>query len=151
MDHDQYMMNQVTASHIPCPPNSPAQLANTPRHGLELPIMQGQPVEPFPLPQHLRPTHIIAHEGFASSFQQQSPSPYQTFAQLHTPPPEPETYHALGSRSALPVSSVPRLGQSSQAPAPAPAPKRKQKLTMGPRADCEKCRLGIKGHWMHLE
>ncbi|KAF8522123.1 hypothetical protein BU17DRAFT_87223 [Hysterangium stoloniferum] len=27
---------------------------------------------------------------------------------------------------------------------------RKPRITMGPRADCEKCRLGIKGHWMHL-
>lgn len=28
---------------------------------------------------------------------------------------------------------------------------RKQRFTMGPRADCEKCRLGVKGHWMHVD
>ncbi|KAI0928064.1 hypothetical protein AcW2_004197 [Taiwanofungus camphoratus] len=28
---------------------------------------------------------------------------------------------------------------------------RKQKFTMGPRADCEKCRMGVKGHWMHFD
>lgn len=28
---------------------------------------------------------------------------------------------------------------------------RKQRFTMGPRSDCEKCRLGIKGHWMHVD
>jgi len=28
---------------------------------------------------------------------------------------------------------------------------RKQRFTMGPRADCEKCRMGVKGHWMHVD
>jgi len=28
---------------------------------------------------------------------------------------------------------------------------RKQRFTMGPRADCEKCLLGVKGHWMHFD
>jgi len=28
---------------------------------------------------------------------------------------------------------------------------RKAKFTMGPRGDCEKCRLGVKGHWMHFD
>lgn len=31
------------------------------------------------------------------------------------------------------------------------SPTRRQRFTMGPRADCEKCRLGIKGHWMHID
>jgi len=29
------------------------------------------------------------------------------------------------------------------------SPRRQQRFTMGPRADCEKCRLGVKGHWVH--
>ncbi|KAJ7046636.1 hypothetical protein C8F04DRAFT_1061220 [Mycena alexandri] len=28
---------------------------------------------------------------------------------------------------------------------------KKQRFMMGPRADCEKCRLGVKGHWVHLD
>ncbi|KAH9932150.1 hypothetical protein B0H21DRAFT_93835 [Amylocystis lapponica] len=28
---------------------------------------------------------------------------------------------------------------------------RKPRVTMGPRADCEKCRMGVKGHWMHFD
>jgi len=28
---------------------------------------------------------------------------------------------------------------------------RRQRFTMGPRRDCEKCRLGVKGHWMHFD
>ncbi|KAJ7343623.1 hypothetical protein DFH08DRAFT_873235 [Mycena albidolilacea] len=28
---------------------------------------------------------------------------------------------------------------------------KKQRFMMGPRANCEKCRLGVKGHWVHLD
>ncbi|PSS22647.1 hypothetical protein PHLCEN_2v3013 [Hermanssonia centrifuga] len=28
---------------------------------------------------------------------------------------------------------------------------RRQRFTMGPRSDCEKCRLGVPGHWMHFD
>ncbi|KII88990.1 hypothetical protein PLICRDRAFT_40615 [Plicaturopsis crispa FD-325 SS-3] len=32
-----------------------------------------------------------------------------------------------------------------------PTATRKQRFTMGPRSDCEKCKLGAKGHWMHFD
>ncbi|OCH95196.1 hypothetical protein OBBRIDRAFT_831047 [Obba rivulosa] len=32
-----------------------------------------------------------------------------------------------------------------------PAAARRQRLTMGPRADCEKCRMGVKGHYVHVD
>lgn len=44
------------------------------------------------------------------------------------------------SPQATPMLSSPKL----------PTPK-KQRFMMGPRADCEKCRLGVKGHFVHLE
>ena len=28
---------------------------------------------------------------------------------------------------------------------------RKKRFTMGPRVDCVKCRMGVKGHWVHLD
>ena len=28
---------------------------------------------------------------------------------------------------------------------------RKHRVTMGPRADCAKCRTGVRGHWMHFD
>ncbi|KAF9218172.1 hypothetical protein BS17DRAFT_791973 [Gyrodon lividus] len=28
---------------------------------------------------------------------------------------------------------------------------RKHRVTMGPRADCTKCKMGVKGHWMHFD
>lgn len=32
-----------------------------------------------------------------------------------------------------------------------PLTSKRQRFAMGPRADCEKCRLGIKGHFVHLD
>ncbi|KAJ6546538.1 hypothetical protein DFH09DRAFT_927299 [Mycena vulgaris] len=31
------------------------------------------------------------------------------------------------------------------------SPAGKRRFMMGPRANCEKCRLGVKGHWVHLD
>lgn len=39
----------------------------------------------------------------------------------------------------------------SQSPGPKLISGRKQRFTMGPRADCLKCRMGEKGHWMHFD
>ncbi|KAI6028850.1 hypothetical protein F5J12DRAFT_808135 [Pisolithus orientalis] len=45
-------------------------------------------------------------------------------------------------------------GVSSCLPPSSPCssgPGRKQRFTMGPRVDCMKCRMGVKGHWVHLD
>ncbi|KAJ7694224.1 hypothetical protein B0H17DRAFT_1058276 [Mycena rosella] len=31
------------------------------------------------------------------------------------------------------------------------SPAGKRRFMMGPRANCEKCRMGVKGHWVHLD
>jgi len=63
----------------------------------------------------------------------------------------------------LPATPSSRLGGSSLPPSPMlispsgsyisspSSPNRKAKVTMGPRADCEKCRSGVKGHWLHYD
>jgi len=96
--------------------------------------------------------------------------------QLPTPPPEhqsivlPSPDHVIQSPqvNARPVAPSETLGRndsmdsvmlisspSSQrlsVPAtPIPPSARKQKFTMGPRGDCEKCRMGLKGHWVHVD
>ncbi|GJJ12019.1 hypothetical protein Clacol_006257 [Clathrus columnatus] len=43
------------------------------------------------------------------------------------------------------------LWLSSTITTPLPQTPRKSKIKMGRRADCEKCRLGVKGHWMHID
>lgn len=61
-------------------------------------------------------------------------------------PPCPSTRPSspVSSSSMMVLSSLP-----SYVNVAASSPRRQQRFTMGPRADCEKCRLGIKGHWVH--
>lgn len=70
---------------------------------------------------------------------------------------EPGT-HARMQGPSLSQSSVTRtLGRIDGSPRPPRAPDmptssgRKHRVTMGPRADCVKCRTGVRGHWMHFD
>jgi hypothetical protein len=63
-----------------------------------------------------------------------------------TPPP-----HNLQMNLASPTSMLVSPLPWSANTIPLPVTARKQRLTMGPRADCEKCLQGVKGHWMHLD
>ncbi|KAJ7740747.1 hypothetical protein DFH07DRAFT_838983 [Mycena maculata] len=56
--------------------------------------------------------------------------------------PVREDHNHSSAMSISPTASYAVLGS--------PAGK-KQRFMMGPRANCEKCRLGIKGHWVHLD
>ncbi|PBK78006.1 hypothetical protein ARMSODRAFT_1077621 [Armillaria solidipes] len=75
-------------------------------------------------------------------------------------PPTPETIRVDGgivnmTRPRTPVSdSLTPMNISMDSTGPRSStlsPSKKQRVTMGPRSDCEKCRLGMKGHWMHLD
>ncbi|KZT11203.1 uncharacterized protein LAESUDRAFT_670928 [Laetiporus sulphureus 93-53] len=59
--------------------------------------------------------------------------------------------HASSISAALAAPSHLAPSHHCQDPREAAHMARKQKFTMGPRADCEKCRLGVKGHWMHFD
>lgn len=53
--------------------------------------------------------------------------------------------------STLRTESIP-MGKSCLPPSPCSSgSSRKQRFTMGPRVDCIKCRMGVKGHWVHLD
>ncbi|KAH9842401.1 uncharacterized protein C8Q71DRAFT_732706 [Rhodofomes roseus] len=66
----------------------------------------------------------------------------------HSEPTLPPAVQGLPSTSASTTDVPMATSQSQDHTAP---PARKQRFTMGPRADCEKCRLGVKGHWMHFD
>jgi hypothetical protein len=53
------------------------------------------------------------------------------------------------TRPVTPVSNCPMAMSSPTASFLNTNSPRKQRFTMGPRTDCEKCRLGVKGHWVH--
>lgn len=108
-----------------------------------------------------------------SQTQQHLPSPSldrltsgtaQPYPSINVLPPTPEVLFAVPTALAVthpstPVSDDPMSASTSMNISPVssfsrlcpPSPSKKPRLTMGPRADCEKCRLGVKGHWMHLD
>ncbi|KAI6005471.1 hypothetical protein EDD15DRAFT_2211944 [Pisolithus albus] len=61
------------------------------------------------------------------------------------------TTNAVERTSTLRTESIP-MGKSCFPPSPClSGSSRKQRFTMGPRVDCIKCRMGVKGHWVHLD
>jgi len=73
----------------------------------------------------------------------------------HQPHPQQPSrpFSAASSERMTPMSLSP-IQTADHIPAPAgiqsPRPT-KPRFTMGPRSDCEKCRLGVKGHWAHFD
>lgn len=67
-----------------------------------------------------------------------------------TPGQSPLTPHDQASHQGRTYVNSPTSPMSISSPSSA-ATSRKQRFTMGPRSDCEKCRLGVKGHWMHVD
>lgn len=74
------------------------------------------------------------------------PTPVECHSQdaLNSPMAQPPLQYPASPMHISPVSSW-------SASANSPSTHRKQRFTMGPRVDCEKCRLGVKGHWMHFD
>lgn len=64
-----------------------------------------------------------------------------------TPPPRFGT--GTDFESDTPMQQQQRLSES-QIPLPLSPSGRRLKVSMGFRADCEKCRLRVPGHWMHM-
>ncbi|KAH8829666.1 hypothetical protein DL96DRAFT_1599040 [Flagelloscypha sp. PMI_526] len=70
----------------------------------------------------------------------------------HTDPLPPSSSPHLNTLTANSGSFTHHVGSPQSATTFSPdsqMPPRKQRFTMGPRSDCEKCQLGVKGHWMH--
>ncbi|KAJ8597911.1 hypothetical protein M405DRAFT_855201 [Rhizopogon salebrosus TDB-379] len=108
-------------------------------------------------PQHLihqpvtspSPSSIVAEPAGAYTQHHISPDASSNQQEMQSGPPQNHDLFATIS-SGTPIPSPPSplisqyLGQISSSG-------RKQRFTMGPRADCLKCRTGVKGHWMHFD
>ncbi|KAI0736668.1 hypothetical protein C8Q72DRAFT_801061 [Fomitopsis betulina] len=74
-------------------------------------------------------------------------------------PPRPRVGIDAHSEPSMPLQEPTLIGPvppsapdaSITSPNPQQSAPRRQKFTMGPRSDCEKCRLGVKGHWAHYD
>ncbi|KAI0070355.1 hypothetical protein K474DRAFT_1670166 [Panus rudis PR-1116 ss-1] len=138
MDHDVHMssfsVQQQQQSYASNASHAPTPMSMMPQSSLIIPSGTSMP-------------------SFSHSAQQNisyaSPHPH---SQRTTPSPFPET--RLDETHAHP----PHQGQQVHPQAPptesqSSSTRRRpqQKFTMGPRADCEKCRLGVKGHYAHFD
>ncbi|KAJ3726055.1 hypothetical protein C8R42DRAFT_659828, partial [Lentinula raphanica] len=69
-------------------------------------------------------------------------------------PPTPDMNTPIGfpsaTRSFTPIHDSPMSISNSPSSASVVSPSRKHRFAMGPRSDCEKCRLGVKGHYIHI-
>lgn len=106
-------------------------------------------------PQNLSPSFTDANASQPLINHAQGSSPLS----IDITPPTPETVRVDGgivdvTRSRTPVSDSPtplNIPMDSGGPRSGIlSPTKKLRISMGPRLDCEKCRLGVKGHWMHL-
>ena len=75
-----------------------------------------------------------------------SPPTMPTPPLCSTPLPSHPPFNAARVGTALLVRQEPQ-----QQPLLLPGPMRRSRFTMGPRPDCDKCRLGVPGHYAHFE
>ncbi|KAF9264757.1 hypothetical protein L218DRAFT_957957 [Marasmius fiardii PR-910] len=68
---------------------------------------------------------------------------------VQPPTPDMAVNHLIFTRSSTPLSDSSM--SISNSPVLFSSSPLRRKFTMGPRADCEKCRLGVKGHSVHLD
>jgi hypothetical protein len=123
--------------------------------------MDGEPAYPTPPPEnlmdavstfHTPSTHLSSQTAMAAQAQPMG----HVAATLHDM--HPRGYPGQVTRSATTPPHFP-YPTSRLVSGPQDAPitvnsqmvARKPRFTMGPRADCEKCRLGVKGHWAHYD
>jgi len=113
-------------------------------------------------PQH--PSHQEQHPLLASTQHAPCPVPSRSTlllpsikVQLATPSDTPVSSDVQNTESTQPITRPSSPTAMSISPTSswnmnmASTTSRKQRFTMGPRADCQKCLLGVKGHWMHFD
>ncbi|KAK0459586.1 uncharacterized protein EV420DRAFT_275047 [Desarmillaria tabescens] len=148
--------------------DEPSTLAYGPGRPVLLPLQTT-----FPSTSHTRDTfaaHRQSPRNLSPSFTDANASrPLANHAQgsflsrlpsIDVTPPTPETIRVEGgivnvTRPRTPVSdSLTPMNISMESGglrSSTLSPTKRQRVTMGPRSDCEKCRLGVKGHWMHVD
>lgn len=67
------------------------------------------------------------------------PSPMDQQSSLNYP--QPDSSLAINPSMGPPMDILPK----------STTPRKQPRFTMGPRVGCEKCRLGVKGHFVHLD
>ncbi|KAF8527065.1 hypothetical protein JB92DRAFT_1000010 [Gautieria morchelliformis] len=109
---------------------------------------------PLPSTDNNGSSHFYACSPTRASFQQPahpaaSATP-RSDIHIHVQPATPSS-RGLPRSAVVQSSPMSMSATNSGAWSSSTTPVRKARVTMGPRPDCEKCRIGVKGHWMHVD
>ena len=136
---DETMMSgsqDLSAMHEASLPLMQLSIPNPQTLTLGLPQIAVHPATPIATqPSQLHPDHI----------QSQLPQ-HQMYTEASLVFPQPP----LGSQSSASLQGLVFDTPSQNGDLLSGLSLKHKKVTMGPRADCEKCRLGVRGHWLHL-
>jgi hypothetical protein len=106
-------------------------------------VNQPPPILTDALPKSSRQSH-------APTIIIQPSTPDDTVTQLLSTQTHPPDNSQMSRASPTSLLVSPSSWSANTIPS-SPVTTRKQRITMGPRADCEKCLQGVKGHRMHLD
>ncbi|KAF9518187.1 hypothetical protein BS47DRAFT_325437 [Hydnum rufescens UP504] len=81
------------------------------------------------------------------------PTPRPFFRHHSSPQTTAITTSTYSARSLTPLSTVHsvHINVTPATPATPDTPTKRHRMMMGPRTGCEKCRLKVPGHWMHVD
>jgi len=81
------------------------------------------------------------------------PTPRPFFRHHSSPQTTASTASTYTARSLTPLSALHSIhtNVTPAIPAVPDTPTKRHRMTMGPRTDCEKCRMKVPGHWMHVD
>ncbi|KAJ3786181.1 hypothetical protein GGU10DRAFT_177624 [Lentinula aff. detonsa] len=135
------------------------QAMQNPSSTAPLPTIYGRPQLPplqtsFSRPSDVRPNYATVvqpspqvaivinahHQHLAPSINVLPPTPDVNFPMVFS----------SATRSSTPMNDSPMSISNSPSSSSILSPSRKHRFAMGPRVDCEKCRQGVKGHYIHI-
>lgn len=131
--------------HLVCSLDVQSMDSDEPMNSLALAAPPNSPAQP---PLSTPPSSSSSTQFGPSQLSQQNQYLLPTFL-----PPNPDNSHPATpfSPPTQEVQEPQDINMHSPRISPAPISTRRQRFTMGPRADCEKCRMGVKGHWVHFD
>lgn len=123
----------------------PYNLSQQPAAFLSSSLVVTEPADTRPLTPNI---HNVYHHQLPSIYAQPAPDVSANQQALQSGAPQNHDPLQTISSSGTTISSK---HMTNQYPGQVSSSGRKQRFTMGPRADCLKCREGVKGHWMHFD
>ncbi|KAJ3935235.1 MAG: hypothetical protein NXY57DRAFT_990807 [Lentinula lateritia] len=135
------------------------QPVQNPSTAVPLTATYGRPQLPplqtsFSRPSDVRPDYATATQALPQRGTTNDSNCQHLAPSINVLPPTPNVSFpmafSLAARPSTPMNESPMSIPNSPSSATILSPSRKHRFAMGPRADCEKCIRGVKGHYIHI-